>query len=70
MHMKTREFSRKLAAAKKAAAGGKIIEVKDDDTGETFVFSVKPRKQWRFAADAIGMVSGPKNLSQRKGLSG
>ena len=28
----------------------------------------RPRKQWRFAADAIGMVSGPRDLSQRKGL--
>ena len=70
MQMKTREFSRKLAAAKKAAVGGKRVEVKDDDTGETFVFSAKPKKKWQFAPDAIGMVRGPKNLSQRKGLSG
>jgi len=69
MRMKTREFSRKLAAAKKAAASGKIVEVMDDDTGETFVFAAKPRKQWRFAPDAIAMMSGSKDLSQRKGLS-
>jgi hypothetical protein len=29
----------------------------------------KLRKKWQFAADAIGMFSGPRNLSRRKGLS-
>ncbi|BET66202.1 hypothetical protein ASA1KI_11200 [Opitutales bacterium ASA1] len=69
MQMKTREFSRKLAAAKKAASSGKVIEVQDDDTGETYVFASKPRKAWTFAEDAVGMVDGPEDLSQRKGLS-
>lgn len=29
----------------------------------------KLRPKWQFAVDAIGMVSGPRNLSMRKGLS-
>ncbi|MBI3886197.1 MAG: hypothetical protein HY302_10770 [Opitutae bacterium] len=27
------------------------------------------RPKWQFAVDAIGMVSGPRDLSMRKGLS-
>jgi hypothetical protein len=29
----------------------------------------KPAKAWRFAPDAIGMMSGPRDLSLREGLS-
>lgn len=33
------------------------------------VSTAKLRKKWQFAPDAIGMFSGPRDLSQRKGLS-
>lgn len=70
MKMSTRTFSRHLAKAKRAAFSGKTIEVSDEDTGNVFVFSLKRRDKWQFAADAIGMVDGPTDLSQRKGLGG
>jgi hypothetical protein len=69
MKMTTRAFSRQLAKAKLEAARGKIIEVTDEDTGAVFVFSLKRRDAWHFAPDAIGMMDGPSDLSQRKGLS-
>jgi hypothetical protein len=70
MKMTTRAFSRQLAMAKSAAASGKTVEVSDEDTGRVFVFSLKRKDKWQFATDAIGMVDGPADLSQRKGLSG
>jgi len=70
MKMTTRAFSRQLARAKREAAKGKIVEVSDEDTGATFVFSLKRKDKWQFAPDAIGMVDGPADLSGRKGLSG
>jgi hypothetical protein len=70
MKMTTRTFSRQLAKAKRAASIGKTVEVSDEDTGRVFVFSLKPKEKWTFAEDAIGMVEGPCDLSQRKGLSG
>lgn len=70
MRMTTRMFSRQLAKAKRAASSGKTIEVSDEDTGNVFVFSLRRKDKWQFAADAIGMVDGPTDLSQRKGLSG
>ena len=70
MKMTTRAFSRQLAKAKRAASSGKTIEVSDEDTGNVFVFLLKRKDKWQFAADAIGMVDGPADLSQRKGLSG
>jgi hypothetical protein len=70
MKMTTRTFSRQLAKAKQAASAGKTVEVSDEDTGKVFIFSLKRRANWQFAPDAIGMVDGPADLSQRKGLSG
>jgi hypothetical protein len=70
MKMTTRTFSRKLAKAKQAASTGEIVEVSDEDTGKVFLFSLKRKDKWQFAPDAIGMVDGPSDLSQRKGLSG
>ncbi len=69
MKMTTRAFSRQLAKAKREAASGKIVEVSDEDTGAVFVFSLRRKDAWHFAPDAIGMVDGPADLSQRKGLS-
>jgi hypothetical protein len=70
MKMTARDFSRNLAKAKQAASSGKTVEVSDEDTGSIFVFSLKGKDDWHFAQDAIGMVNGPTELSQRKGLSG
>ena len=70
MKMTTRTFSRQLAKAKRAASGGRTVEVSDEDTGRVFVFSLKRGDKWHFSEDAIGMVDGPADLSQRKGLSG
>jgi hypothetical protein len=49
MRAPTREFFHKLAAAKHAVAKGKVIEVKDDDTGQRFVYSEKRRRPWQLA---------------------
>jgi hypothetical protein len=70
LKMTPRSFSRQLAKAKRATSRGEAIEVSDEDTGEVFVFSLKRQNGWHFAPDAIGVVEGPADLSQRKGLSG
>ena len=69
MKMTTRIFSRNLAKAKRAASSGQTVEVSDEDTGLIFVFSLKRKDKWQFAPDAVGIVDGPADLSQRKGLS-
>jgi hypothetical protein len=70
MKMTTREFFRRFAKAKLAASRGKTIEASDGDTGRVSTFALKRLFQWRFPEDVIGMVDGPADLSQRKGLSG
>ena len=62
MRMKTRSFSRK------PAAGGKAVAVTNGAAGRTPALAAKLRKKWRFAPDAIGMFSGPRDLSLRKGI--
>jgi hypothetical protein len=64
MRQTARSSTRKSAAVTKALSAG--------NGAHTPALGLAPsrvRKQWRFAADAIGMVSGPRDLSQRKGLS-
>lgn len=68
--MTTRTFARNLAKAKRIASSGKAVEVSDAGTGRVFIFSLKPRDSWRFPEDVMGMMEGPEDLSQRKGLSG
>jgi len=68
--MTKRTFSQHLERAINAASSGVTVEVSDEDTGEVFIFSVKREDNWRFAPDVIGMVDGPSDLSQRKGLGG
>jgi hypothetical protein len=70
MKMTTRTFSRQLAKAKRIATSGTAVEVSDEDTGRVFIFSLRRKEKWRFPEDVIGMVDGPPDLSQRKGLSG
>ena len=64
MRMSTRNSSQK------SATNGKARKIGDSSTVGTLAIAAKLRKKWRFAPDAIGMVEGPKDLSQRKGLSG
>jgi len=56
MRMKTRISCRKSTPVGKSRQTKAVVS--------------KLRKKWQFAPDAIGMVSGPSDLSQRKGLSG
>ncbi len=60
MRTSNRNSTRKLANAPKALRNG---------NDSTLPFASKLRKKWQFAPDAIGMFSGPRDLSQRKGLS-
>jgi len=69
MKMTTRTFISRFGKAKQAARNGQIVEVRDEETGAVFAFSLKRRAKWRFAPDAIGIVDGPTDLSQRRGLS-
>ena len=64
MRMSTHNSSRK------SATNGKALKIGSNSTAGTLAFAAKLRKKWRFAPDAIGMIDGPKDLSQRKGLSG
>ncbi|MBM3852167.1 MAG: hypothetical protein FJ399_03330 [Verrucomicrobia bacterium] len=60
MRTSTHNSSRKSVPAPKAHKNG---------SGSTLTLTTKLRKKWQFAPDAIGMFSGPRDLSQRKGLS-
>ena len=53
---------------RKSAASTKTVAMRNGSTAPAVV-ATKLRKKWQFAADAIGMFSGPRNLSRRKGLS-
>jgi hypothetical protein len=64
MRMNIRNSSRKSATTSHA------LKIGSNSTAGTLAIAAKLRKKWRFAPDAIGMVDGPKDLSQRKGLSG
>jgi hypothetical protein len=69
MKMTARTFSRQLKKAMNAALNGKTVVVNDEDSRQVFVFSLKRRGRWNFSDDATGIVDGPADLSQRKGLS-
>ena len=57
-------------SSSKSTASRKNGLSKGGSSGQTNVFTAtKLLKTWRFAPDAIGMFSGPKDLSLRKGLS-
>lgn len=61
--------SRIGSSSRKPEVSGKPVGVGNGAAVLTSTISTKIRKKWRFAPDAIGMVSGPRDLSQRKGLS-
>lgn len=56
-------------SSRKSSAKIKTRKVATGLTGGISSVASKLSKKWRFAPDAIGMFDGPKNLSQRKGLS-
>ena len=60
MRTKSNHSSRKSDAGVKAARSR---------NGGTQALAARVSKQWRFAPDAIGMFSGPRDLSLRKGMS-
>lgn len=69
MKISTRSLVREFPKTKAAARKGQEVEIRDGETGETFILTRKPGRTFgELAADAKGAYSGPKDLSTREGF--